>query len=99
MQPRRPQWPCTSKAFNSTCKKCSLVVQYTCLCKRGEKKKDEEVSANSVQVMYSTMGANNINQCQFTVSWNEIEYDRAIKKQLQTRPNVTLSNEEYHKMF
>ena len=32
------------------------------------------------------------------MKWNEIEYDKALKKQLQTRPNVTLSNEEYLKL-
>ena len=69
------------------------------MCKRGDKKsEDKEVMANLVQVMHSTMGPTNINLCQFKVSGNEIEYDRAIKKQLQTRPNVTLSNEEYHKL-
>ena len=64
-----------------------------------QKKKDEEVTANLVQVMHSTMGAININLCQFKVSGNEIEYDRESKKQIQTRPNVRLSNEKYHKHF
>ena len=43
------------------------------------------------------MGAININLCQFKVSGNKIEHDKTIKKHLQTRPNVTLSNEEYQK--
>ena len=42
------------------------------------------------------MSTVNINLCQFKVSGNEIE---AIKKQLQTRPNGTLSNEEYHQLL
>ena len=69
------------------------------LHQRMQKKKDEEVTANSVQVMHSTMGAININLCQFKVSGNEIEYDKESKKQIQTRPNVRLSNEEYHKIL
>jgi hypothetical protein len=76
------------KAFNSSvCKKA------------GDKKtKDEEVTSNSVQFMHSTMGAVNINLCQFKVTGNKIEYNKAISKQLQTRPNVTFSNKEYHQL-
>ena len=44
------------------------------------------MTANSVQIMDSTM------------SGNKIEYNKAIRKQPQTRPNVTLSNKEYHQL-
>ena len=62
----------------------------------GDKKTKDEVTGNSVQVLHSTLGTINVNLYQFKVSGNEIEYDKTIRKQLQTRPNVTLSNEEYH---
>ena len=46
--------------------------------------------------MHSTMSI--VNLCQFKVSGNEIEYNKVIRKELQTRPNVTLSIEEYHQL-
>ena len=46
------------------------------------KTKEEEVTANSVQNMHSTMSTVSINLCQFKVSGNEIEYNKAIKQQL-----------------
>jgi hypothetical protein len=81
------------KAFNSTCKNCGQVGQYTSVCKKpGDKKtKEEEVTANSVQIMHSIIGAININLCQLKVLGNESEYNKQIWKQLQTRPNTTLS--------
>ena len=90
----------TCKAYNSTCLKCCHVGHYTKLCKKnGEKKtKEEEVTANTVQIMHITMSTTHINLCRFRVSGNEIEYNQAIRKQLRTRPNVTLSNEEYQQL-
>ena len=49
-----------------------------------------------MQIMHSTM--NIVNLCQFKVPGNEIEYNKVIRKELQTRPNVTLSIEEYHQL-
>ena len=52
-----------------------------------------------MQIMHSTMGTINTNLCQFKVSGTEIEYNKAIRRQLQTRPNVRLSNKEYHQLL
>ena len=56
------------------------------------------MTANTVQIMHSTMSTTNIKLCQFRVLGNKIEYNQAIRKQLRTRPNVTLSNEEYQQL-
>jgi hypothetical protein len=55
------------------------------------KTKEEEVTANSVQNMHSTMSTVSINLCQFKVSGNEIEYNKAIKEQLlpKSKPRTT----------
>ena len=70
------------------------------VCKKPSEKttKEEEVTANTVQIMQSTMSATHIHLCQFRVSGNEIEYNQAIRRQLQARPNATLSNEEYQQL-
>ena len=44
--------------------------------------------------MHSTVGTADSNLCLFRVSGKEIEYKQAIMKQLRTRTNVTLQNEE-----
>ena len=51
-----------------------------------------------MQIMHSTMSTPKINLCQFRASGKEIKYNQAIRKQLQTRPNVTLSNEKYQQL-
>ena len=53
------------------------------------------MTANTVQIMHSTMSTTHIKLCQFRVSVNKIEYNQAIRKQSRTRTNVMLSNEEY----
>ena len=90
------------KAFKSMCKKCDQVGHYTSACKKpsDKKTKEDEVSAtaNSVQIMQSNMGTITIKLCQFKMSGNEIEYNKAIRRKLQTRPNVRFSNEEFHQL-
>jgi hypothetical protein len=66
----------------------------------GEKKtKEEKVTTNTVQIMHITVSTADINLCQFRVLGQEIENKQAIRKQLRMRPNVTLPNEEYHKLL
>ena len=79
----------TCKAYNSTCLKCCHVGHYTKLCKKnGEKKtKEEEVTANTVQIMHSTMSTTNINLCQCRVSVNKIESNQKAVR-YETKCNV-----------
>ena len=73
--------PCLYKETVGDAVKCGLVGHYTSVCK---KTKDDEVTANSVQIMHSTMSTINVNLCQFKVG-NKIEYDKAIRKQLHCK--------------
>ena len=77
----------TCKAYNSTYLKCSQVGHYTKVCKKnGEKRTtEEELTANTVQIMCTTISTTHIILCQFRVSGNEIQYNQAIRKQLWTR--------------
>ena len=59
---------------------------------------DESVETNSVMVMQSTEGITNSHVCQDRVSGKEFGYKMVIQKQLETRTNVTLQNEEHDKL-
>ena len=54
------------------------------------------MTANTVQIMHSTMSTPKINLCQFRASGKEIKYNQAIRKQMTMRTNVRL--EEYQKL-
>ena len=49
-------------------------------------------------VKHSTEKATSSNLCQYRVSGKEFGYKQAIQKQLKTRTNVTLQNEEHDKL-
>ena len=54
------------KAYNSKCQKCSQVGHFTKVCKKmvEKKKKEEQITTNTVQIMHSTVGTADVNLCQ-----------------------------------
>ena len=56
---------------------------------------EEVFEYNSVTVMHSTRRGANSNLCQYMVSGKEFENKQALRKELETRTNVTLQNEEH----